>query len=169
MARPPGQPKATCSKSDGGRLLPFVPPTLSRIGRRAVTDRAPRPGLPTDRLAWPCVHRSSDGGEFFVGTSAEIRTFRAKSTQQTVPVLVRASLPETLRITHVDANPAIDFQLGIPSHFGSLIPRGRVTGGARSMLMDWTMAVRTARHLADEWPAVLDALFARIPLPTGRG
>src|ERR1039458_3136281 len=81
--------------------------------------------LPFERLPRSTVERSGDGIEVLAGVPRQVGALREVLTQQTVCVLVGASLPGTVRIAEVDGEVRCDPELRVLSHLGTLIPRQR--------------------------------------------
>jgi hypothetical protein len=82
-------------------------------------------GSPAQRLSRPCIEGGCHGGDLLGAVHTQIGAFREVLTQQSVGVLVGATLPWAVRIAEVDLDACIDPETSMLGHFGSLIPRQR--------------------------------------------
>ena len=94
---------------------------VERFGRRS----------PAERLSRSAVEGDSNCVELSLRISADVRTFGKVLPQQSVGVLVRSSLPRTLRVAKVHLQSGIDPKLSMLGELGSLIP------GQRSSQLRW--------------------------------
>jgi len=82
-------------------------------------------GLPTEGLTGSVVEGSRDGGEVVGGALAQGGALGEVLAQQTVGVLVGATLPGAVRVAEVDRQAGVDAQLGVLGQLRALIPGQR--------------------------------------------
>src|SRR5215218_3094248 len=82
-------------------------------------------GSPAQRLSRPCVEGGCHGSDLLGAVHTQIGAFREVLTQQSVGVLVGATLPWAMRIAEVDLDACIDLETSMLGHLGSLIPGQR--------------------------------------------
>src|SRR5205823_10053787 len=68
---------------------------------------------PSKRLARTTIQRCRHGGKRVDAVHAQVRALRKVLAQQPIGVLVRPSLPRTVRIAEVDLNASLNPQLGM--------------------------------------------------------
>ena len=73
-------------------------------------------GFPAQRLSRPCVEGGCHGGDLLGAVRTQIGAFREVLTQQSVGVLVGATLPWAVRIAEVDLDACIDLETGMLGH-----------------------------------------------------
>src|SRR5512144_2203201 len=78
--------------------------------------------FPAQRLSRPGVEGGRHRRDLLSAVRTQIGAFREVLTQQSVGVLVGATLPRALRIAEVDLDARIDLEACMLRHFGSLIP-----------------------------------------------
>lgn len=66
---------------------------------------------PAECLAWSAVEGGGDGFEVLGGVSGKVRASCGVLAEQTVGVLVRASLLGALRVTEINVKPGCDLEL----------------------------------------------------------
>src|SRR3546814_20451320 len=98
--------------------------------------------------------------------AAQIRAFRKVLAQQTIRVLVGATLPWALRIAEVDRQAGVDAQLGMLGHFRSLIPCERLTQLLRKLCHPANNRFADCfRALSRERGSVLHSWTLLLPFP----
>ncbi len=61
-----------------------------------------------------------------MGVAGQVGAFGEELTGETIPVLVRSSLPRRVRVTEVDVDAGCDGELGVVGEFTTLVPRQRL-------------------------------------------
>ena len=83
-------------------------------------------GLPAEGFAGSTVQSCGDSVQVAPGVSAEIGAFREVLAEQTVGVLVGATLPGTLGVAEVNIEIGVYSELSVLGHLGSLVPGQRL-------------------------------------------
>ena len=81
--------------------------------------------FPTKDLARSTVQVLCDGSKVVSTVLAQVSALWEVLTQQAVCVFVRPPLPRTAWITEVDWEVSVDAELGMLSHFRTLVPGER--------------------------------------------
>ena len=79
-------------------------------------------GLPIEGFAGSTVECCGDGVQVASGVSAEVGAFEEVLAEETVGVLVGATLPGTLGVAEVDIEVGVYSELSVLGHLGSLVP-----------------------------------------------
>ena len=79
-------------------------------------------GLPIEGFAGSTVQCCGDSVQVASGVSAEIGAFGEVLSEETVGVLVGATLPGTLGVAEVDIEIGVYSELSVLGHLGSLVP-----------------------------------------------
>ena len=79
-------------------------------------------GAPSESFAGATVESYGDSYEVGGAMSAQVCAFGKVLTQQTVGVLIAATLPGALRVAEVNLETGIDPQLHVLGHLGTLVP-----------------------------------------------
>ena len=79
-------------------------------------------GLPVEGFAGSTVECCGDSVQVVLCVSAEIGAFGEVLAEETVGVLVGATLPGTLGVAEVDIEIGVYSQLSVLGHLGSLVP-----------------------------------------------
>ena len=83
-------------------------------------------GLPVEGFAGSTVECCGDSVQVVPGVSAEIGAFGEVLAEETVGVLVGATLPWTLGVAEVDVEIGVYAELSVLGHLGSLVPGQRL-------------------------------------------
>jgi hypothetical protein len=83
--------------------------------------------LPAECLAGARVESGSDRGEVLGTPAGKVGAFREVLAQQSIGVLVRATLPRGMRVGEVDGQPGLDGELGVRGQFLAAVPGQRPT------------------------------------------
>lgn len=82
--------------------------------------------------------------QFVCAILAEVRPLWKVLAEQTIGVLVAASLPRALRVAEIDVETSIDPELGVLCHLGALVQGRDLRSCAGNSMMVPTIASRTA-------------------------
>src|SRR4051812_22320951 len=139
-----------CSLASTGRRNA----SLSRL-QRCVESLGGR--LPSECLSRPAVQGRSYCGQIISAVDAQVRPLREILPQQTIGVLVRATLPRAVRIAEVHLQPRVDPQSCVLRHLRPLVPGQRATepprqGGDRA---GERIAHRRGTVPGQRWPIFL--------------
>lgn len=81
---------------------------------------------PTERLSRSAVESDRNGVEFALNVPADVCTFRKVLAQQSICILVRATLPRASWITEVDFQAGVDAKLSMLGQLRTLVPSQRL-------------------------------------------
>ena len=126
-------------------------------------------GLPIEGFAGSTVQSCGDSVQVVSCVSAEIGAFGEVLAEETVGVLVGATLPGTLGVAEVDVEIGVYSELSVLCHLGSLVPGQRAAqlfGQGGDRLSDSVSDCLGA--MTGEWGPVVDPLLLAVSWHAGK-